>query len=102
MKISLEWLTEFNIDIEEYLKEPQNLSDLLTNAGLEVEGISDQAKDFGASFVSSRECRENLPALRFMGRTTMVVVKRMRSRSRPSLTEGPSNARNPFAQSCRP
>jgi len=45
-------------------------------------------KDSRVSFVSIRECPENLlPAPRLMGGTTM--VKRMRSRSRTGLPGGP-------------
>lgn len=45
MKISLRWLNEF-VDVLEYSKNPEALSKILTNAGLEVESITDQAKDF--------------------------------------------------------
>jgi phenylalanyl-tRNA synthetase beta chain len=46
MKISLKWLRTFGLDVTDYLKNPQILSDLLTNAGLEVEEVVTQAKDF--------------------------------------------------------
>jgi phenylalanyl-tRNA synthetase beta chain len=45
MKISLKWLTDY-IDIEDYLKTPEALADLLTRSGLEVESIENKAKDF--------------------------------------------------------
>lgn len=45
MKISLRWLNEF-VDVSEFSKNPEALSKILTNAGLEVESITDQAKDF--------------------------------------------------------
>jgi phenylalanyl-tRNA synthetase beta chain len=45
MKLSLKWLGTYT-NVTAFLKDPQKLSDLLTNGGLEVEGISDQAKDF--------------------------------------------------------
>ena len=60
-------------------------------------------KDSGVSFVSIRECPENLlPAPRLMGGTSMVVMKRMRSRSWMGLAERRRNGPNCFAQSCRP
>lgn len=43
MKISLNWLNEL-VDISSYLINPQELSDLLTQAGLEVESIEDQSR----------------------------------------------------------
>ena len=45
MKISLRWLNDY-IDIQDYFAKPQELSALLTAAGLEVEGIEDLAKQF--------------------------------------------------------
>ncbi len=45
MKISLKWLADY-IDIEDYLKTPEALADLLTRSGLEVESIENKAKDF--------------------------------------------------------
>ena len=45
MKISLRWLSNY-IDIEDYFSKPQELSALLTAAGLEVEGIEDLAKQY--------------------------------------------------------
>jgi phenylalanyl-tRNA synthetase beta chain len=45
MKISLKWLTKY-VDIKDYLSAPEKLSEIITNGGLEVEGISNQAKDF--------------------------------------------------------
>ncbi len=44
MKISLKWINEF-VDIKNYLAKPQELADLLTKAGLEVEEIHSKAKD---------------------------------------------------------
>lgn len=45
MKISLKWLSDF-VDIEDYFSKPEGLAELLTKAGLEVEEISQRAKDF--------------------------------------------------------
>lgn len=45
MKISLKWLQDF-VDINDYLKKPEELGDLLTRAGLEVEETINRAKDF--------------------------------------------------------
>lgn len=45
MKISLRWLNEF-VDIEDYFSKPQELSDLLTFAGLEVESLENQATHY--------------------------------------------------------
>jgi len=45
MKISLKWLSDY-IDIQDYFSKPKDLAALLTGAGLEVESISDQGKQF--------------------------------------------------------
>jgi phenylalanyl-tRNA synthetase beta chain len=45
MKLSLRWLNDF-VDVTDFLREPQLLAKHLTNAGLEVESIEDQAKPF--------------------------------------------------------
>lgn len=45
MKISLKWLCDF-VDIQDYFKKPEQLAEVLTKAGLEVEEIKNLAKDF--------------------------------------------------------
>lgn len=45
MKLSLRWLNDF-VDVSEFMRDPQALAKILTNAGLEVESIEDQAKPF--------------------------------------------------------
>lgn len=45
MKLSLRWLNDF-VDISEFLRAPDALAKILTNAGLEVESIDDQAKPY--------------------------------------------------------
>lgn len=45
MKISLKWLNDY-VDVSDYFTKPQELGDLLTNAGLEVEYIQDMSKQF--------------------------------------------------------
>ena len=45
MKISLKWLQDF-VDINDYTNKPNELGDLLTRAGLEVEETINRAKDF--------------------------------------------------------
>jgi phenylalanyl-tRNA synthetase beta chain len=45
MKISLKWLQDF-VDVSEFFKKPEELGDLLTRAGLEVEETTNRAKDF--------------------------------------------------------
>ncbi len=45
MKISLKWLNEL-IAIDDYIKKPEPLADLLTKAGLEIESIENKAKNF--------------------------------------------------------
>ena len=45
MKISLKWLNDY-VDIKDYFAKPKELAALLTAAGLEVESVSDQAKQF--------------------------------------------------------
>lgn len=45
MRLSLRWLNDF-VDVSEFLRDPQALAKHLTNAGLEVESIEDQGKQF--------------------------------------------------------
>lgn len=45
MKISLKWLNEL-IAIDDYIKKPEPLAEILTKAGLEIEGIENKAKNF--------------------------------------------------------
>lgn len=45
MKISLRWLNEF-VDIKEYFERPDQLAQLLTSTGLEVEEIHDGSQQF--------------------------------------------------------
>lgn len=45
MQISLKWLNDY-VDVSEYYAKPQELADLLTNTGLEVEEITDLSKNF--------------------------------------------------------
>lgn len=45
MKISLKWLNDF-VDVSSFLDNPQELADILTKAGLEVEEIQNRAKDY--------------------------------------------------------
>lgn len=45
MQISLKWLNDY-IDISDYYSKPQELADLLTNTGLEVEEVTDLSKNF--------------------------------------------------------
>jgi phenylalanyl-tRNA synthetase beta chain len=45
MKISLKWLQDF-VDINDSMKKPEELGELLTRAGLEVEEIINRAKDY--------------------------------------------------------
>src|SRR5437868_13130356 len=45
MKISLKWLNDY-VDVQEFFSKPEELSEALTRAGLEVEEIQNRAKDF--------------------------------------------------------
>lgn len=45
MKISLKWLSQY-IDVAEFMDKPDQLAQLLTNKGLEVESIENKAKQF--------------------------------------------------------
>ncbi|WP_413561207.1 phenylalanine--tRNA ligase subunit beta [Bdellovibrio sp. HCB209] len=45
MKISLKWLQEY-VDVKEFFVKPEELAETLTRAGLEVEEITNLAKDF--------------------------------------------------------
>lgn len=50
MKISLKWLSNY-VDVSEFFTEPEKLSDLLTQAGLEVEEINDYGRQYENVFV---------------------------------------------------
>lgn len=45
MKISLKWLHDY-VDVSEFFQNPEGLAEALTRAGLEVEEITNRAKDF--------------------------------------------------------
>lgn len=45
MKLSLRWIQEF-VDIEDYLNKPEELAEILTRAGFEVEAIHDNRKQY--------------------------------------------------------
>lgn len=45
MKISLKWLNDY-VDVKEFFLKPETLAEALTRAGLEVEEITNRAKDF--------------------------------------------------------
>ena len=45
MKISLKWLNDY-IDIQDHIAQPQELANLLTAGGIEVEGVEDLANAF--------------------------------------------------------
>ncbi|MNJ98595.1 Phenylalanine--tRNA ligase beta subunit [compost metagenome] len=45
MKISLKWLQDY-VDVNEFFAKPEELAEILTRAGLEVEEITNRAKDF--------------------------------------------------------
>ena len=45
MKISLKWLNEY-VDIKDYFSKPQELADLLTNTGLEVDAVANLSEQF--------------------------------------------------------
>ncbi len=60
MKISLKWLNEF-VDISDYFSKTQDLADLLTKAGLEVEEISDRAKDLKNVVVGYIQLKDKHP-----------------------------------------
>jgi len=60
MKISLKWLNDF-VDVSEYLSKTQDLADILTKAGLEVEEIQDKAKDFANVVVGHIQVKDKHP-----------------------------------------
>ena len=60
MKISLKWINEF-VDIKEYFTRTQDLADILTKAGLEVEEIQDKAKDFQNVVVGYIQTKDKHP-----------------------------------------
>ncbi len=45
MKLSLKWLNEY-VDVEEFFENPQSLGDMLTRAGLELEGIESHRDNY--------------------------------------------------------
>ncbi|MEK6628590.1 MAG: phenylalanine--tRNA ligase subunit beta [Bdellovibrionota bacterium] len=60
MKISLKWLNDF-VDITEFLNKPQELADILTKAGLEVEEIQNRASDYANVVVGHIISKEKHP-----------------------------------------
>jgi phenylalanyl-tRNA synthetase beta chain len=60
MKISLKWLNDF-VDVKEYLSKPQDLADILTKAGLEVEEIQNRAQDFANVIIGHIKTKEKHP-----------------------------------------
>ncbi|MAE72847.1 MAG: phenylalanine--tRNA ligase subunit beta [Bdellovibrionaceae bacterium] len=60
MKISLNWLNEY-IDVSDFFSKPQELSDLLTRAGLEVDGYEDLASQFSHVVVAQVKVLERHP-----------------------------------------
>ncbi len=60
MKISLNWLSNY-IDVEEFKKDTEQLSVILTSAGLEVDGIEDMAKDLNHVVVGQIKTLDSHP-----------------------------------------
>ncbi len=60
MKISLKWLNDF-VDVSKFLSAPQELADILTKAGLEVEEIQNLAKDYACVVVGHIVSKEKHP-----------------------------------------
>lgn len=60
MKISLKWLNDF-VDVSDYLTKTNELADLLTRAGLEVEEIQDRARDFQNVVIGHIQIKEKHP-----------------------------------------
>lgn len=60
MKISLKWLNDF-VDISDFLSKPQELADILTKAGLEVEEIQNRAQDFNHVVVGHIQVKDKHP-----------------------------------------
>ncbi len=60
MKISLKWLNDF-VDVADYLSKPQELADILTKAGLEVEEIQNLASDYANIVVGHILSKEKHP-----------------------------------------
>lgn len=60
MKLSLKWLNDY-VDVTEFLKNPEPLSEALTRSGLEVESIENKAKDFAHVVVGHIEVKDKHP-----------------------------------------
>ncbi|MBC7419443.1 MAG: phenylalanine--tRNA ligase subunit beta [Bdellovibrio sp.] len=60
MKISLKWLNDF-VDVTEFYSNPLRLADILTKAGLEVEGIQNRAQDFNNVVVGYIKVKDKHP-----------------------------------------
>ena len=60
MKISLKWLNDF-VDVNEFFENPMALADVLTKAGLEVEEITNRAKDFQNVVVGHIQVKDKHP-----------------------------------------
>jgi phenylalanyl-tRNA synthetase beta chain len=60
MKISLKWLNDF-VDVSDYMSKTQELADLLTKSGLEVEEIQDRSRDFQHVVVGHIQIKDQHP-----------------------------------------
>ncbi len=60
MKISLKWLNDF-VDVTEFFENPMVLADALTKAGLEVEEMTNRAKDFQNVVVGHIQIKDKHP-----------------------------------------
>lgn len=60
MKISLKWLNDF-VDVAEFMTKPQELADILTKAGLEVEEIQNRASDFKNVVIAHIKTKDKHP-----------------------------------------
>jgi phenylalanyl-tRNA synthetase beta chain len=60
MKISLKWLNDY-VDVSDYFKKTNDLADILTRAGLEVEEIKDLASDLNHVVVGYIKLKDKHP-----------------------------------------
>jgi len=76
MIMSLRWLNDY-VDVSDYLKKPEELAEMLTRAGLEVENITNKAKDFQSvvtGYILSKDKHPNADKLSLCQVTTQEGV----------------------------
>jgi len=62
VKVSLNWLNDY-VDVSEFYKNTELLEKILTDAGLEVDGVEDMAKNFNHVVVGHIKSLDKHPGI---------------------------------------